>query len=137
MAQARTALISGEGRSRPAWTGLVVTWLVTGFPASLSAGSSASCAIWQASIGYDRTFHDASRLLGYACEEGCRPRLEVGCRAAAMPGAYGDHARRYEVKAVEETQDLFPGVDVYPRGGVGEVKFSPSDELPEPTEMIR
>src|SRR5690348_10524548 len=60
-----------------------------------------------------------SWLAGYAAEEGRRAWFQVRCRAAAVPAAYRDHAWRHEFEAVEEAQNLLPGVDVYLRGGVG------------------
>src|SRR5579863_3993007 len=60
----------------------------------------------------------ASRLPGYAAEERRRARLQIRCPAAAVPASHRDHARRHEFEAVEETQDLVAGVDVYLRGGV-------------------
>src|SRR5947207_10818228 len=53
------------------------------------------------------------RLAGYAAEEGRRARLQFRCRAAAVPAAYRDHAWRHQFEAVEETQNVIPGVDVY------------------------
>jgi SAM-dependent methyltransferase len=64
-----------------------------------------------------------SRLPGHPGQEGCRARFQVPCRAVAGPGQHGDYARRHELEAVEEAQDLLERVDVYLRGRVrrGEV----------------
>jgi len=70
-----------------------------------------------------RAVPELSWLPGHPGEEGRRARLHGPCRAVAGPGQHRDHARRHDVEAVEETQDVLEGVDVYPRGRIrrGEV----------------